>query len=624
MDRLSIVYAVFELFWTIFLFMFILYFVPYLYIQGRSRFEDNLQLFFGAIIGSSFIIVIGMHLAIMTNLIDPMSVKLMTLFVLIWIGYLHNKIKSNEEISLIKTGYLELLDLLDSQLSTKERLVFVFSNLTHSIRNSISVIGQKIKSSPLLILLNAITFGSAFFVRSYHAVSYFTYPASDTYVQLVWIKYANDNRLYTDGLAPHGMHVILSYMSTLYNVNAYDLVRFLGPLIGLIIIASIYNFVKLHFKGNRYAPWFAVSVYVFVSILPTGYWRQTTVLPLEYALMFMLPALSYMIVYIRNGHIRDLRLAAMGLSLTFFMSVPVGIFTLINLLLIAVLNAKKLFKASSLKNTSIYYLSALAAPFMPIVFYVLIGSHFNAVFVLEIKRLLQLPFEMITNPLQTLVANEEIAAILSIYIAIIAGLLFSKLIRFRSEKYRVITPMICVVILIAFIGLNGVNIPKTYQYEYEQAALGYNALLQEVDRGTMTLIAPQEQYQQIIGFGYHYHLWRLMTEQTDQKIEKIEIPTKNIFIFVEKIPFGSKQKVNLADASTVLPIISGDLTRYYSDYRNIIESKAYYWSEAFRKQYQDQVSVFYEDEVFKIYWIKQDINAPLNLKTGMPQEVFIK
>lgn len=624
MNSLTIGYAIFELLWMIYLFMLMFYLIPFLYTVGRSNFENNLQLFFSALTASTLIVILGMFISTMTKLIDPMSVKLLTLFFLIGIGYLHNKSKTNEDISLVKQGYLELLDLLDTDLSVKERINFVFSNVAISIKEIVSGIYLTIKTSPMLVLLNLITFGAAFFVRAYHAVTHYTLPASDTYSHLVWIKYINDNTLYPEGISPYGMHMIFSYMSTLFNVNVFQLVRFLGPLIGLIIIASIYSFVQLNFKGSKYAPWFAVSIYIFVSILPTAYWRQTTVLPQEFAMMFMLPVLSHLLFYIKNSNIRFVKLAAMGLAITCFTSVAVGTVTLLTVLMIILFNLKKIIKMLQLKEVFAYCFAAILMPIIPMGIYYLMGKPLNVSFVSELYRLIQWPYEMLKMPLQTLVANEEIPAILSVYVAVIAGLIFSKCAPFREGHNKFVVPSICVLILIALIGLNGINIPKSYQYEYEQAALGYNALLQEVPRGTMTLIAPQEQYQQILGYGYHYQLWRLMFEQTDLKTPKIEIPTKNIFVFVEKFPFKSLQGVNIKDASTAMPVISGDLTKYYSDYRNIIESKAYYWSEAFMKANPKQVSVFYEDEVFKIYWIVQDINAPINLKTGKPLEVFIK
>ena len=179
-------------------------------------------------------------------------------------------------------------------------------------------------------------------------------------------------------------------------------------------------------------------------------------------------------------------------------------------------------------------------------------------------------------------------------------------------------------VLIFLLFAYGYKIPVGVRYEYDQAVRGYLTLVKLVPRGSMTLIAPQEQYQEVFGNGFHYQLWEFVKKQTDNTISKINIPTPNIFIFIEKKPLYNEKNINPTDAKLSIPSLTGELIQYYYNplTRITIESKAYYWVEEFRKMHPNNVSVFYEDDVFMIYWIKQDENEELNLKTALPTEYF--
>ncbi len=129
-----------------------------------------------------------------------------------------------------------------------------------------------------------------------------------------------------------------------------------------------------------------------------------------------------------------------------------------------------------------------------------------------------------------------------------------------------------------------------------------------------TIISPVEQYQQSFGYGWHYNLWEFVQDVIEDAKEEVKIPTDYVFLFVEKYPLNSTQRINEQDSAEKFPIITGQLDKYYTEYNNrrIIEAKAYYWAEEYIKEH-DFMKVYMDTEVMTVYMIKQDGEKPYNL-----------
>ena len=143
-----------------------------------------------------------------------------------------------------------------------------------------------------------------------------------------------------------------------------------------------------------------------------------------------------------------------------------------------------------------------------------------------------------------------------------------------------------------------------------------------------TLVSPMTESNLTHGRGWHYDLGIFILDQEDWTSSTIiTIPTQYVFFLVEKKPLeynkvisldGSTplhhEEVSAASAAGELPDISA-LTgpEVYSDYRTIIESKIYYWAQAFQKLYPYEMEVYFENDHIVCYRLTQNPSKLYNL-----------
>ncbi len=192
---------------------------------------------------------------------------------------------------------------------------------------------------------------------------------------------------------------------------------------------------------------------------------------------------------------------------------------------------------------------------------------------------------------------------LPVGLSLLAGLLFlaiAELVRLVLGKW---SEAFCLA-LICSVSLNFLlPLPPNLIYlEYEMAArkaLEINALF---PRQSWTIAAPIEQLAETYGFGWYQDL-ALFIEQYSSRAGQAEfhfpVAGKHLFIFVEKKPF-----VTFPAEPSVLPdsILSDHTYRYYrsSVGRASLEFEALRMCEAYRRAHSDS-KIYYEDEELRIY-----------------------
>lgn len=165
------------------------------------------------------------------------------------------------------------------------------------------------------------------------------------------------------------------------------------------------------------------------------------------------------------------------------------------------------------------------------------------------------------------------------------------------------------------------TIPEGNMYEYDEAAKTYREIKSEFPFRSWTIISTVEQYQQALDYGYHDNIWKFVKDVIVDKIPKYRIAdTKYIFLFVEKYPldnsnphFGAnRKKISKKISMLEFPKINGDLSSYYTEplNRRIIEAKAYYWAEDFRKNNKEMM-IYRDYNNMRIYQITQNENKPI-------------
>ena len=161
-------------------------------------------------------------------------------------------------------------------------------------------------------------------------------------------------------------------------------------------------------------------------------------------------------------------------------------------------------------------------------------------------------------------------------------------------------------------------------------------ILKENEPFTFTILSPVDELRMTELYGYHFEeitlLRRLQhvgdAEQRPFDIFKnnpldewdpnIYIPTKYVYIYIEKIPInyslsyeGSGQSISKEGADKPVPTGDG-ITCYQGEARWIVMSKMMEWLKALQKLYPESISTYYEDDTFVCYELVQG-NIPYNL-----------
>ena len=130
---------------------------------------------------------------------------------------------------------------------------------------------------------------------------------------------------------------------------------------------------------------------------------------------------------------------------------------------------------------------------------------------------------------------------------------------------------------------------------------------------TWTIVSANDEMRMAEDYGYHYESITFLRQmESIGSYGSIIIPTHYVYFFIEKVPLdylepygGSGQMVSEKGAEKPLPVKSG-LEVYQGESRWIVMSRMYYWAQRFRQMYPDDMKVYYEDDNFICYVVKQN------------------
>lgn len=136
---------------------------------------------------------------------------------------------------------------------------------------------------------------------------------------------------------------------------------------------------------------------------------------------------------------------------------------------------------------------------------------------------------------------------------------------------------------------------------------------------TWTIVSANDELQMGLDHGWHYEINSFLRGMEQMTVHtKVQIPTQMVYFFIEKVPVDyatayedSGQTISKKGASHKLPS-GGGISIYAGENRWIMMSKMYYWAEAFREMYPNEMQVYYETEEFICYKIEQNVNFLYN------------
>ena len=136
-----------------------------------------------------------------------------------------------------------------------------------------------------------------------------------------------------------------------------------------------------------------------------------------------------------------------------------------------------------------------------------------------------------------------------------------------------------------------------------------------------TIISANDERQMIIEFGRHYEMITFLRELRNlKKNSEITMPTEYVYFFIEKQPINYAGSANGIDLKPVSeegashPVnTETGISAYTSDTRWETMSHMYYWAQAFKKLYPEEMEVYYETNDFVCYRLHQNVNSLYNL-----------
>lgn len=162
--------------------------------------------------------------------------------------------------------------------------------------------------------------------------------------------------------------------------------------------------------------------------------------------------------------------------------------------------------------------------------------------------------------------------------------------------------------------------PNFYYFQTRGAMFVNDHIMDKYPDNKWTVVSPVNDLSALMNKGFHYELLDLVLEQEGYEPDiQIEIPTKYVFIYIEKRPINyygfrffeddpeitKRPHVTYEDASLT---IDNSLTKeeVYSQQRNVVMAKAYYWAKQYQKFFPHEMLVYYEDDEIIVYRVTQN------------------
>lgn len=194
----------------------------------------------------------------------------------------------------------------------------------------------------------------------------------------------------------------------------------------------------------------------------------------------------------------------------------------------------------------------------------------------------------------------------------------------RVGRYISIKNIVSLVVAAAIvIGIFELNMLKSVSpgsnFVTNSAIICIDNIIHENKDETWTIVSANDELQMGLDHGWHYESIEFLREMEYLDNDTmVTIPTPVVYFFIEKIPVpyigGSYVEKTISEkgASQALPGDQG-ISVYRTDNRWVIMSRMYYWAQAFKKKYPNELKVYYESGNFICYKLEQNTYHLYNL-----------
>ncbi len=570
--------------WLVVIFIVVFLWLPFKSLAGNINQQDNNQII-GLWLRIIFVIILGVLSLSYLHLLNWLTLALIYTACLIF-NYLES---SNWQIKkcwqLVQIRILNLIDILDRG--------FLFTDLLKSLSNNYHRTQQQfskylaslvIRQGMFFVLVLTIVLSFALLLRWENPLLELRFSHSDRYAVLLTTRQILlGNYPETDSLPVFS--ALAAGVSLLSSIDAMQAIRFLSPIIGMIMVFSVGYLMRV--LTNAYSAlvaMFAFGVYIFTW--ETGFNNE-------------LPAwLGTIINNLNNSLVRQWTGDELELGVIFFL-LGLGYY----------LGADRQHRqtiAFKLNIITSIILVTISAPQLLILVAMsaIIGLLGNKRLILSAITFIWLIFAVLAaiNP-EKMPWTQSFLLTLPVALSFLAGLLFNAIAGLVKLFTHKSTETFC---LALFLSLT-INFllpfsPNLTYVEYDMAARKSLELRSQFAPHTWTLVAPVEQLAEVYGAGSYQDLALFVEKYANQVSNpkfKFPIAEPNLFILVEKIPF-----VTFANEPSILPnaILKDATYRYYrsSAGRASLEYEALQMCETYLHNHPKS-GIYYEDRELRIY-----------------------
>lgn len=266
---------------------------------------DRMEVFFNGFIRMVLLLTTVVYVLAFAKLYEVLS---LFLILAIFVYFRMLRINQIDSLSLL-WGRIQILvfNALDGLAEVPDIVKLINEKIVRAI--------AFVKRHLLWVAVSGVVFGYAFWLRAYDAFMHAAPPLSDSYVTLAWMKYVSERALFHDGIYPQGFHIILSVLSKFSANNPLYVLKYTGPLCGLMTILGLWFFV-FEITHSKTSAYFAAAVYGCTGLyFDLEMMRQAATNSQEFAMIFVLPTLWFLIRYYQSQDKRYLLTAGMGLCI---------------------------------------------------------------------------------------------------------------------------------------------------------------------------------------------------------------------------------------------------------------------------------------------------------------------
>lgn len=204
----------------------------------------------------------------------------------------------------VVTLYFDLLDGIQSVKSYVLGRLIKFKSLI--FRRKITYVS--FIENVLLLLILVLSFYLRFYDVYFHAAP----SMSDAYVTLSWMKNAQEQMLFVDGIYPQGFYILLDYFYKFSGIDPLYVLRYTGPVMNTLAVFCIYFFVT-RVSNNRLAGIASALLMGVFGNLLCGEWdRQAATLSQEYGFILVVPTLYFYYQWVRSQNKLDFQTSLFG------------------------------------------------------------------------------------------------------------------------------------------------------------------------------------------------------------------------------------------------------------------------------------------------------------------------